>query len=480
MQQADQTVNDTVQAAVEAFAPLEKAGRAGRAQLLDSIASALEGEQADIVASADRETHLGTTRLEGELARTCFQLRLFGEVLRDGGYAEATIDSTGTTPAGPRPDLRRMLVPVGPVAVFGASNFPLAFSVPGGDTASALAAGCPVVAKAHPAHPETSRLTHAIISRAVTEAGLPAGTIGLVEGFAAGPALVTHPAIRAAGFTGSLAGGRALFDLAAARPEPIPFYGELSSLNPLVVTPGAAAERGRQVADDYLASVTLGSGQFCTKPGVLLAPAGAVEFHAALADAVAAATAGTMLTSAIRDTVAAAAGHRDHDSRLRPIGRGTTATDDAVAPALYAVAAGDLDDDLLEETFGPMALVVEYADEDDLLSTLRRLPGQLTATMHAQPAEETLVARLHEVVRGTAGRLVFDGYPTGVAVAWAMHHGGGYPATTSLHTSVGPTSIRRWLRPISYQNAPEFVLPSELRDGNPDAIPRRVDGVLQG
>jgi NADP-dependent aldehyde dehydrogenase len=467
-------VDQAVRAATEASARFEALGRDGRGEVLDRLADALEADRAAIVSVADRESRLGENRLGGELTRTCFQLRLFGEVLREGSYVEATIDQAADTPIGPRPDLRRMLIPVGPVAVFGASNFPLAFSVPGGDTASALAAGCPVVAKAHPSHPATSRRAYEVMA-----AVLPDGVLGLVEGYEAGAALVQHPEIKAVGFTGSTAGGRALFDLAAARAEPIPFYGELGSLNPLVVTPGAAEARPAEIAQGYVASATLGTGQFCTKPGLMFIPAGADGLRDELASSVAAVPAGPMLNDSIRDAYRDEIARRRADERLSVVGEGVPGEHPGV-PALFGVAAADLDGELLDECFGPSALVIEYADAADLRAALERLGGQLTATVHAADGEDAAVADLHDVLRNRAGRLVFGGYPTGVAVTWAMQHGGPYPAATSGgHTSVGATSIRRWLRPVTYQNAPQSVLPEELRDGNPAGIPRRVDGRLE-
>ena len=468
-------VDQAADAAAAAAAGFEVLGRAGRAGLLDEVADALEAERGALVDVADRETRLGGTRLSGELTRTCFQLRLFGDVLREGSYVEAVIDHAADTAMGPRPDLRRMLVPVGPVAVFGASNFPLAFSVPGGDTASALAAGCPVVVKAHPSHPATSRRAFEVM-RAV----LPDGVLGLVEGYEAGASLVKHPRIRAVGFTGSTSGGRALFDLAAARSEPIPFYGELGSLNPLIVTPGAAADRAEEIADGFVGSMSLGNGQFCTKPGLMFVPAGADRLRSALAAAVSKLAAAPMLNDAIRDAYRAEISRREHDARLELVAAGEQGGSELGSPALFSVAVADLDGELLEECFGPSALAVEYRDLDDLLSAVSRLGGQLTASVHASDGEDEVVARLHDEIRRVAGRLIFGGYPTGVAVAWAMHHGGPFPATTnSGHTSVGAAAVRRWLRPICYQNAPRAVLPDELRDGNPAGIPRRVDGVLE-
>jgi len=481
---APDEVNEIVRAGLAAAPVLEGLGRQRRAALLDRAADALTDAGAAIVATADRETGLGEGRLSQELTRTCYQLQFFGEVVREGSYLEVTIDLPASTPIGPRPDLRRMLVPLGPVAVFGASNFPLAFSVPGGDTASALAAGCPVVAKVHPAHPDTSRLCWSTMRDAVVAHGLPAGTLGLVDGLRAGAALVVHPAIKAVGFTGSTAGGRALQEIAGTRPESIPFFGELGSLNPLVVTPGAASERAEEIARGFVGSMTLGTGQFCTKPGLLFVPSGADgwRLRRALADAVRQVPAGEMLTTPIQEAFEGEITRRRADARLTLLGEAAPVerAPRRAAAAVFGVVASDLHDDLLDETFGPTALVVEYADPDQLVTTLGRISGQLTATLHASHDETDLVARLHDVLRARAGRLVFDGYPTGVAVSWAMHHGGPDPATTSIgHTSVGAASIRRWLRPISYQNAPADVLPPELRDENPAGVPRRVNGVMQ-
>ncbi|TDD94664.1 aldehyde dehydrogenase family protein, partial [Jiangella asiatica] len=334
------------------------------------------------------------------------------------------------------------------------------------------------------AHPETSRRTFAAMRAGLTRAGLPETVLGLVEGLEAGTELVRHPDVRAVGFTGSTRGGRALYDLAAARPEPIPFYGELGSLNPLVVTPEVAAGRAEEFAAGYVGSVTLGVGQFCTKPGLLFAPEGPDGDHlrSLLGEALAAVPAGRMLTDTIREAYRDETERRAADARLSSLFTGSAdgADDPALGrPALFAVAARDLDAELLEECFGPTALVIGYRDTDELLETLAHLDGQLTATVHAADGETELVQRLHEVLRRRAGRLLFGGFPTGVAVTWAMQHGGPYPSTTvSGHTSVGPASIRRWLRPLSYQNAPQHVLPAELRDQNP-GIPRRVDGVLE-
>jgi NADP-dependent aldehyde dehydrogenase len=463
-------------AAAEAAPAFEAMRRDGRAAVLRAIADALDDDRAAIVELADRETGLGPQRLNGELGRTSYQLRLFADVLDEGSYLEATIDHAGPTPMGPRPDLRRMLVPIGPVAVFGASNFPLAFSVAGGDTASALAAGCPVVVKAHPSHPATSVRVFEAMRAAATGAGAPDDVVALVHGVAAGRALVTHPAIRAVGFTGSLAGGRALFDLAVSRPDPIPFYGELSSVNPLVVTPSAAAERAEQIGRGLVDSATLGAGQFCTKPGLAFVPVGADgdRLREAAAEQLTGKPAGVALNRGISDAYTTGV------QRLGATAALVAEAADGGGPsglrgALFETALDDVSA-VADECFGPTTVLVRYADESALLDTLRKLPGELTATIHAS-SDDPLAARLDEVLRASVGRVIWNGYPTGVAVSWAMQHGGPWPATTSGHTSVGATAIRRFLRPISWQDAPQHVLPPELRDGPVD-IPRRVDGRL--
>ncbi|MFC4949092.1 aldehyde dehydrogenase (NADP(+)) [Pseudonocardia sp. GCM10023141] len=470
--------------AAEAAGWLDGLGRAGRAVLLDAIAAELEADGETIIAVADRESALGTARLTGELARTCFQLRFFGEVLRDGGYLEVIIDHADPSSTPPLPDLRRLLVPIGPVSVFGASNFPLAFSVPGGDTASALAAGCPVLVKAHPAHPETAILCAAAIERALRAAEAPSGVFTLVHGQEAGAALVTDPRVRAVGFTGSTRGGRALFDLAASRPEPIPFYGELGSVNPLVVTPGAAAERAEEIGKGAAGSMLLGMGQFCTKPGLLFVPAGenGDVVVSALAAGVGVAASGALLTAGIR------AAFREGTARLAGLpgvevleARAGLTGEAATGPVLLQVGTDRLGEDgLLEEQFGPFAIIVRYAGEQDLLAALEKLPGALTATVHGTETEPELTSALFSRMRRLAGRILWNGYPTGVAVSWAMQHGGPYPAATSAdHTSVGSGAIRRWLRPVTYQSAPPAVLPAELREDGPAGLPRRVDGKFE-
>jgi NADP-dependent aldehyde dehydrogenase len=475
-------VDRLVAAALAAAPALDAMGRSGRAALLRALADALEARREDVVAVADRETALGETRLNGELTRTCYQLRLFAEVIEEGSYVEATIDHAGDTPMGPRPDLRRMLVPLGPVAVFGASNFPLAFSVPGGDTASALAAGCPVVVKAHGSHPATSQLVFDVLVEAAGKAGAPEGTFGIVHGLQAGADLVAHPAIRAVGFTGSVNGGRALLEIIERRPDPVPFYGELSSLNPLIVTPSAAGERGEVIGRELVGSFTLGGGQFCTKPGLAFVPAGAdgdrvVE---AMADAVRAAPAPVLLNEGIAasygrisDGLAGAPGVQEVARGEESAGEGFRAV-----PRLLTTTAADLPHAVTEECFGPVSVVARYDGESELFAALGALPSSLTATVLRGAGETELPLSVSQELRTRAGRLVYDAYPTGVAVSWAQHHGGPWPSTNSQHTSVGTTAIRRFVRPVTWQGAPADVLPEELTDGY-DGIPRRIDGKLR-
>ncbi len=482
---ADQ-VGEAVRAAADAMPAL--APRPARAALLRTAAELLTAERERVVATADAETALGPTRLTGELARTAHQLRAFADVVDEGAFLDVIIDHADpdALPV-PRPDLRRHKVPLGVVAVYAASNFPLAFSVPGGDTASALAAGCPVVVKAHPGHPATSELCAAIWRRAAADTGLPEDTVGLLHGFRAGVDLIEHPVVSAAGFTGSIPGGRALYDAAAARPRPIPFHGELGSLNPVLVTAAAAAERAERIGEGLAASFTLGVGQFCTKPGLVLAPAGADgdRLVAALTRAAAEAPPGVLLDGRTRRHFLA--GVRDR-ARLRdvsaPVEPGADG-DSAVRPGFLTVPAFRLTQDgphelLTQECFGPVTVIARYENDAEATAVLARLPGNLTATVHLSTAEaaaeQGTAAELLAALTRLAGRVLVDGWPTGVAVAPAQHHGGPYPATTSQSTSVGGTAIERWLRPVTYQDTPPALLPPELRDDNPLGLPRRVDG----
>jgi NADP-dependent aldehyde dehydrogenase len=467
--------------AVDAARLLTGSRPSDRATWLEELATRLDAEADDLVPLAAQETHLGIDRLQGELKRTTFQLRLFVRVLRDGSFLQATIDHADPAwPMGARPDLRRMLRPIGPVAVYAASNFPFAFSVAGGDTASALAAGCPVLLKAHPSHPELSAATGAQVADALRQAGAPDGVFAVVMGYETGIALVKDARIRAASFTGSLRGGRALFDLAVSRPEPIPFYGELGSVNPAFVTPDAGAQRADDVAAGFVGSMSLGNGQFCTKPGLLFVPAGAgIEDRvAALAGAQPAAP---MLSEHIRSGYFEALAELADRPGVRVIA-GKTRHEGDPAPTVLATTVPDLLADaeaMTQECFGPAAIVVSYGSEEELLAAARVFDGQLTATIHSS-GQEPVTYTLRDVLSERAGRVIWNGWPTGVSVTYAQHHGGPYPATTSIQTtSVGTAAIDRFLRPVTYQDAPDDVLPPALQEENPWHLPRRVDGVLQ-
>jgi NADP-dependent aldehyde dehydrogenase len=474
-------IDELVATAAQATREIPARGRAWRVGLLRAMADGLESGRDEIVRVADAETALGVTRLNGELTRTCYQLRMFADVVEDGGYLEVTIDHAGDTEMGPRPDLRRMLVPLGPVAVFGASNFPLAFSVPGGDTASALAAGCPVIVKAHESHPETSQRCGELLKRAADAVGAPPGTLAVIYGRDAGGYLVQHPGITAVGFTGSVRGGQALMRLIDQRLSPIPFYGELGSINPLIVTEAAAAERGAEIGAGLAGSFTLGGGQFCTKPGLAFIPRGESGDGVVLsaAEAVQETPAPVLLNNNIWAAFGEGAEALRSDERIRLLAEGRVAEPTVRGrPALLLeVDVTDLDETMLEECFGPVTLVVRYADQVALVDVLRRVPASLTASLHIGSNEQVIDETVRETLEERAGRIVYNGYPTGVSVAWAQNHGGGWPASNSLHTSVGPTAIRRFLRPITWQSAPEAVLPDELKDET-SGIPRRVDGVL--
>jgi NADP-dependent aldehyde dehydrogenase len=445
------------------------------------LADELDANADELVPLADAETSLGGTRLSGELARTSAQLRLFAHVVREGSFLEAIVDHRNDDATPPLPDLRRMLVPVGPVGVFAASNFPFAFSVLGGDTASALAAGNTVVVKAHEGHPELSRRVSELAQAALSRAGAPQGILGLVEGRDAGVALVEEPRIMAVGFTGSVRGGRSLFDAASRRARPIPFYGELGSLNPVVVTPRAASARTDDVAEGLAASFTMGAGQFCTKPGVVFVPADS-RLDSALAARVE-----PRQFQMLNDRIAS--GFRDRLAEVTgvaavgvvagepgDVGEGTTVPGPIVLSTTVDAVLED-PEVLLDEVFGPVTLLIRYDTLDRVREALRAAPGSLTTTLHAEDGED--VRGLLDEMTQLSGRVLYGGWPTGVAVSWAQQHGGPYPASTSLHTSVGTTAIRRFLRPVAYQTMPDALLPEPLQEANPLGIPRRVDGRLE-
>ncbi|MEV1175430.1 aldehyde dehydrogenase (NADP(+)) [Nonomuraea sp. NPDC049784] len=464
-------VDTIVSAAAAAGAAWRATPAAERALALEAVADALAANVDELWQLADQETALGEVRLRGEVARTAGQFRLFAQVLRDGGYTEAIIDHADASLAPPRPDVRRMKHPLpGVVAVFAASNFPFAFSVAGGDTASALAAGCPVVVKAHPGHPNTSDRVAKIVREALPNADL----LGLVQGMQAGIDLVQHPGVVAAGFTGSVAGGKAIQRLIDEREVPIPFYGELGSVNPVVVLPSAPA---KEVAAGFAGSVTLGVGQFCTNPGLMFVPEGD-ELRDALVEAVEGTSGGPMLAERIRDGYV---GGVDRLGELRLLAEGKPGEGSwAVTPKVFVADLDTFEEKLpriAEECFGPASIVVTYREISDLRPVLERLEGSLTATVHSTEPDEA--GDVVEVLRRKAGRLIWNGWPTGVAVCWAMQHGGPWPAATTTSTSVGATAIERWLAPTAYQDWPEALLPDELKDSNPLSIPRRVDGRLE-
>jgi NADP-dependent aldehyde dehydrogenase len=480
------SVQEAVSAAAAAQAEVSSAPYEERARWLESLADELDANAEELVPLADEETALGVTRLSGELTRTSAQLRLFASVVREGSFLEAMVDHRNDDATPPVPDLRRMLIPVGPVAVFAASNFPFAFSVLGGDTASALAAGNTVVVKAHEGHPELSRRVSALAQVALSRAGAPQGILGMVEGRDEGVALVEDPRVMAVGFTGSVRGGRALFDAANRRAHPIPFYGELGSLNPVVVTPGAATARTEEVAEGLAASFTMGAGQFCTKPGVVFIPADS-RLDAALAEQVSPqefVMLNDRIASGFRDRLAEVTGVAAVQVVVGETGdveAGNVESGALVSGPIVLSTTVDavLDDPevLLDEVFGPVTLLVRYDSLDRVREALRTVPGSLTATLHAEAHED--VRGLLDEMTLKSGRLLYGGWPTGVAVSWAQQHGGPYPASTSLHTSVGTTAIRRFLRPVAYQTMPDALLPEALQEANPLGVPRRVDGRLE-
>lgn len=471
-----------VEGASQAAPVLDELSVGDRAALMRTMADALEARRDELVDLAAIETHLPGSRLLGEIGRTTSQLRHFADVVITGDAFEAMIDPADPTASPPRPDIRRMLRSIGPVAVFAASNFPFAFSVAGGDTASALAAGSPVVVKANPGHPRLSDATGDVMAAAAASVAAPPGTIAVVHGFDVGRDLVTHPAIRAVGFTGSLAGGRALFDLATSRDDPIPFHGELGSLNPVVITAGAVAERADELADGLVDSFTLGVGQFCTKPGIVFVPA-ASNFAERVSDRVPGRS-----TPMLNDRIAAS--FHEHVAELDTVdslrlvaGDARVAEPGSGGPRVYATTVDRLVADpepVLTERFGPVTILVAYRDEGEVVAALDAIPGSLTLSVHATEREWPALDSLVRASARRAGRIVFDGWPTGVAVTHAMHHGGPWPATTSpLHTSVGSTAIRRWLRPVAWQDCPAEMLPRALQDANPLGWLRRVDGTLR-
>jgi len=460
-----------------------------RAAFLERIADNILAIGDDLIERACAESGLPRMRLDGERGRTVGQLKLFAGVVRQGDFLDATIDPAMPDRAPlPRPDLRRVNVAIGPVAVFGASNFPLAFSVAGGDTASALAAGCPVVVKGHPAHPGTGELVARAIQQAVKDSGLPDGVFSYLPGEtnALGAALVRDPRIQAVGFTGSRGGGLALVRIAAEREEPIPVYAEMSSINPVVLFPAALAARGQALGKEFVASLTMGAGQFCTNPGLVLAIDGP-ELDAFVASAAAALTEAapaTMLTPGIHASfeqgVDALAAH----AAVKTVARGKVGAGvNQAAGAIFDTHADAFlaDRALSHEVFGSSSVVVRCRDMGEIATVIAGLEGQLTATLQMDAADEADAARLVPVMARRVGRVIANGWPTGVEVAPAMVHGGPFPATSDGRTtSVGTLAIARFLRPVCFQNLAPALLPAALADANPWGIARRMDGKREG
>lgn len=472
----------------EAAAPVwAKLSGAKRNEFLRRIADSLEAKAGDLVARAMLETGLPEPRLRGEVARTAAQLRLYGEAAERGDWLDARIETAQPERKPlPKPDHRSMLRALGPVVVFGSSNFPFAYSVAGGDTASALAAGCPVIVKAHPAHPGTSELVGRLILHAVRDCRLPEGTFSLLfdAGFEVGQALVKDPRVKAVGFTGSLKGGRALADLAAARPEPIPVYAEMGSINPVFITSGALAERAEAIVEGLHQSATLGVGQFCTNPGVVVLErsAAAEKFVAALAAKLAATPEGVMLTAGIARSFATGTAARAQQPGVKVLTQTKAAGACGAAAVWFETEAKFFvgNPALSEEIFGPSSLVVWCKDRAEMLQVARHLEGSLTATVHAGAADAAEQRELIDVLAAKAGRVILNGYPTGLEVSHAIVHGGPYPSTSDggRSTSVGTRALNRWARLVCYQNFADELLPPELQNANPLRLRRLVNGEL--
>lgn len=447
-------------------------------RLLNSIADELDNAKAEIVPVAMSETNLGQARLEGEVGRTSGQFRLMAQAVSDPTYKEIIIDKENLSLTPPRPELRSILIPLGVVGIFGASNFPFAFGVAGGDTASALAAGCSVIIKINPGHPQVSKMVGEVIQRAAKAAGAPHGLISLIESFEEGIELVKHNDLSAVAFTGSTNGGRAIFDAINSRANPIPFYGELGGLNPIFVTEQAVATRAKAIAEGFLSSITLGAGQFCTKPGFLIAVS-AEAINQELLQVVKDVAPQKMLNrrtqelhDAIRDEMLSVEGMKlVAVSKSDPI--------DAQVSVMTISAKNFLKNKIqaMREVFGPTAVVIDCSNQDEILEVAQSFAGTLASGIHAQENDSTIPEGLLPILEKISGRIVFNQWPTGLAVTWAMHHGGPYPASTNpIFTSVGARALLRFRRPIVYQNFPAFLLPKDLQESSPSIKSARIDG----
>lgn len=471
------TLDLQIERAHSAWLQLRKWDSAQIINLLNAIADALDNAKAELVPIAMEETNLPEARLTGEVGRTTGQLRLMSAAVADRSYLDITIDHADATVTPPRPDLRMKTTPLGVVAIFGASNFPFAFGVAGGDTASALAAGCAVVIKVNPGHPRVSRAVGEIMVKAAVSVGAPEGLISLVEDFDAGMALVKHPLIAAVAFTGSTHGGRALFDAAQSREVPIPFYGELGGLNPIFVSRAASSEKAREIAEGFITSITMGAGQFCTKPGFLIVDR-ASEIKSSLAELVIQVPAQKLLNQNILER------HNHNRSQIEKIsgvtlvGQSPKSGDTEVT--IYSISAQDFlvaGENIRQEVFGPTAVVVDCTNSDELIEVAQSFSGSLTTGIHAIDNDPMDFTELLPILELISGRIVWNQWPTGLAVTWAMHHGGPYPASTNaLFTSVGAKALLRFRRPITYQNFPLNLLAPVLRDGSVDLETARIDG----
>ncbi len=479
-------VETAARLADEAFDAFRRISGRERGAFLLKIAANIEAIASEVIERAGKETALPPGRLQSETARTCGQLRLFAQVAEEGSWVNARIDRADPERKPlPKPDIRSMLRPLGPVVVFGASNFPLAFSVAGGDTASALAAGNPVIVKAHPAHPGTSELVGRAIQASARECGLPEGVFSLLfdAGTRVGCELVKHPLIKAGGFTGSHRAGRALMDLAAARHEPIPFFAEMGSTNPVFILPAALRERRETLAAGLHSSFTLGGGQFCTKPGMVFVPRGgdAAAFARKLSELVTSSPSFHLLTRGISSSYESAVSNRKAAPAAKLLAEGSRASVGFTAnSALFETdAASFLKSDFDDEIFGPTTLLVHHSSREEILAIARSLEGHLTATIHGTDEDLKEFADLVGILERKVGRLLFNGFPTGVEVTHAMVHGGPYPATSDgRSTSVGSQAIFRFARPVCYQGFPDSALPDELKNGNPLGIWRMLDGTM--
>ena len=477
-----QDVDDACKAAADAQADYAGRPLAERAAFLRLVADKIDALGDDLTQRAMKESGLPEMRLNGERGRTVGQLRLFADEIENGAWQSLRIDHADADRTPPKPDLRLRMVPLGPVAVFGASNFPLAFSVAGGDTASALAAGCCVVVKGHPAHPGTSEMVAAAITEAVSEAGMPAGVFSLLNGAGneLGEALVKNPHIAAVGFTGSRGGGLALMKHASERKVPIPVYAEMSSINPVVLLPNKLEAQAEALGTAYVASLALGAGQFCTNPGIVLAVKGDAldTFLASAKEALGTTAAQTMLTKGIKGAYDQGATKLSGKSGATLVGQGAEGSASCGRAQVFTVSAADFmaDEDYREEVFGPSSIVIQCSDVDEIRQVLASLEGQLTATLHMVEGDYAAAKTLLPVLEKIAGRVLANGWPTGVEVTHAMVHGGPFPATSDgRSTSVGTLAIERYLRPVSYQDLPEELLPEVLKDGVAKCL-RRVDG----